>query len=148
MGAFSDVVDLALIARQQVRDLSDQGHKFHGWFNPFPNDMAGSCGVVCLHTVNMALKRGYHPTFVRGDYHWMGHCWIEYYNHIIDPTATQFIYNASAVHIVNKRAVATKPSDYWHTAKHRISSEKDIEDIEKKIAGWTTYLPVLKQLSL
>ena len=147
MGALSDVLDLALIARQQVRDLSDKGHKFHSWVNPIPSDMAGACGVVCLHTVNMALKRGYHPTFVRGDYDFMGHCWIEYYNHIIDPTATQFIYNADPVHYFRKDRKITQVR-YNKNHHHRISSEKDIETVEKVIAGWTTYLPVLKQLSL
>ena len=147
MGAFSDVVDLALTARWQVRELSDKGHKFHGWYNPFPSDMAGSCGIVCLHTVNMALKRGYHPTFVRGDYDLMGHCWIEYYNHIIDPTATQFIYNADPVHYFRKDRKATQVR-YNKINQHRINSEQDIATVEQVISKWTTYLPVLKELSL
>ena len=147
MGAFSDVVGLALIARQQVRDLSDRGLKFHNWVNPFPPDMAGACGIVSLHIMNMAFKRGLHPSFVRGDYDFSGHCWIEYYGHIIDATATQFIAGAKPVHIVSNFRARNNPI-YRKNSFRKVSSEKDIEEIEQSLSNWMTYLPELKKLAL
>lgn len=79
------VIQLAIIARCRVFSL-----------NIYDSDMSGACGLVSWYILFLANHEKLYPTFIMGD----GHCWVKYFNYIIDATAQQFEYPCKPVHVI------------------------------------------------
>lgn len=78
------VIQLARLARRRVLSLGG-----------YDRDMAGACGLVSWYILCLANREGLYPTFVKGQ----GHCWVRYFNHVIDASAQQLHADCRPVHV-------------------------------------------------
>jgi hypothetical protein len=77
------LIDIATKARRHI-DKWNRNKK------AYPVDLCGACGMSSHYLVSQARKYKLYPTLAYGTFDGTGHCWVEYRNHIIDITATQF----------------------------------------------------------
>lgn len=138
MDNLTQLIKLANVAREQVECVNTKA-QLNSYLDRLPSDLEGGCGVASLHLMNLANSRGLRPTFVHGTFRnrWDAHCWIEYYNHVIDLTATQFI-SCPKVHVVN----AKKNREIYR----RDFVSRSFVKSEERIKGWALYVPELREL--
>lgn len=119
------VIKLAGIARkrclrlERVLGFKDGNPITISWFESTLKD---ACGLVSWYTIYLANCEKLYPTFVKGDYGI--HCWVEYYNHIIDASAQQFNKNKPAVYTESKQKI--KLDSFYHTNARRIARNHSI----------------------
>jgi hypothetical protein len=103
------------------------------------NNLKGMCAVASYALHDALKKANIRSRVVNGTYnagrYWSGHCWIEYKDHIIDITATQFKIHRP-VRIVRKTSrlytkanVFNKYRDFFRW----IPSQKPSPEITQKI---------------
>lgn len=105
-------------------------------------DLGGACGVASYHLMRLANKVKVYPDFVAGTFSMdgesQGHCWIEYQNHIVDLTATQFSIDYDAIHIV-----PTNDMHYLFDFKTNIT----LNAYNNALKSWASYPFELRFLS-
>lgn len=104
------LIDLAYIAREQFEAELGENH-----------DLAGYCGLASFRLLLMANYNGIYPTLAYGIHAIEPHAWIEYYNKIIDITATQFGYDDRVV-VINKK-------NPFYRAEHKAICVSDVREV-------------------
>lgn len=105
---------LLLLAREARKEMENfaKDHQNIGDHIGDPKDLNCQCAISSYFLKLLGKRFGYNLTLVQGvaferpyshTDNDINHCWIEYKDHIIDLTATQFNKKLKKVHVVNKK---------------------------------------------
>jgi hypothetical protein len=135
----NQVINLAKQARFYLEILALQNN-----VDLFKKDLCGYCGVGSFFLKRLGKFINLDFDFVCGTYsstnHYSGHCWVEFDNHVIDITGTQFYKDIiNPVHIVKKNKKYNSKrtnesalhymSKYWPIEQQYQTYEKDLNTI-------------------
>lgn len=136
MNNLERLIELASVARQHIIIVNRKA-QLNTYLNRLPQDLEGGCGAASLHLMRLANNRGMHPKFVFGAFRQPhdSHCWLEYYNHVVDITATQFI-KCDPVCVTNMKDIGSPYQYRDFTSRSFIKSKN-------RISGWAIYAPEL-----